>query len=52
MQNARWDPEERRAMGEAVPPYGYPPDAQRDAIQRVLDQTETFADDWSPTAGM
>ncbi len=28
--------------------YGYPPDAEQEAIQRVLDQMETFADDWSP----
>lgn len=30
--------------------YGYPPDAEADAIKRVLDQMETFADDWSPQA--
>jgi type I restriction enzyme R subunit len=30
--------------------YGYPPDAEADAIKRVLDQMETFADDWSPTS--
>jgi hypothetical protein len=27
-----------------------PPDAEADAIKRVLDQMETFADDWSPEA--
>lgn len=30
--------------------HGYPPDAEKEAIQRVLDQMETFADDWSPQA--
>jgi type I restriction enzyme R subunit len=30
--------------------YGYPPDAEADAIKRVFDQMETFADDWSPEA--
>lgn len=30
--------------------HGYPPDAAADAIQRVLLQTETFAEDWSAGA--
>jgi type I restriction enzyme R subunit len=30
--------------------HGYPPDAEKEAIRRVLDQMETFADDWSPQA--
>jgi type I restriction enzyme R subunit len=31
--------------------YGYPPDAQRGAIDLVLRQMETFAEEWSPEAG-
>src|SRR5712691_10581117 len=30
--------------------YGYPPDAQPGAIELVLRQMETFAEDWSPEA--
>lgn len=30
--------------------HGYPPDAQRDAIDLVLHQMETFAEEWSPEA--
>ena len=29
---------------------GYPPDAQQDAIDLVIRQMETFADEWSPVA--
>jgi len=29
---------------------GGPPDVEADAIKRVLDQMETFAEDWSPEA--
>jgi type I restriction enzyme, R subunit len=31
--------------------HGYPPDAQPGAIELVLRQMETFADEWSPEAG-
>ncbi|MEU5909402.1 type I restriction endonuclease subunit R [Micromonospora sp. NPDC047527] len=30
--------------------HGYPPDAAEEAIRRVLLQTETFAEEWSPDA--
>ncbi|MCG5463442.1 type I restriction endonuclease subunit R [Micromonospora sp. MED01] len=30
--------------------HGYPPDAAEEAIRRVLLQTETFAEEWSPEA--
>ncbi|GAA0543821.1 type I restriction enzyme endonuclease domain-containing protein [Actinomadura livida] len=29
---------------------GYPPEEQTDAIQKVIEQLETFADEWSPAA--
>jgi type I restriction enzyme, R subunit len=29
--------------------HGYPPDAQPAAIQLVLQQMETFAEQWTPT---
>ncbi|MFC0039631.1 type I restriction endonuclease subunit R [Actinomadura rayongensis] len=28
--------------------HGYPPEEQPDAIQKVIEQLETFADEWSP----
>jgi type I restriction enzyme R subunit len=31
--------------------HGYPPDGQDNATQLVLQQMETFADEWSPEAG-
>jgi type I restriction enzyme R subunit len=30
--------------------HGYPPDAEKAAIELVIAQMETFAEDWSPTA--
>lgn len=30
--------------------HGYPPDAQPEAVARVVRQMETFAEDWSPGA--
>jgi len=38
----------RSTIKRLLAKYGYPPDAEADAIKRVLDQMETFADDWSP----
>ena len=38
----------RSTIKRLLAKYGYPPDAAKEAIQRVLDQMETFADDWSP----
>jgi len=40
----------RSTIKRLLAKYGYPPDAAKEAIQRVLDQMETFADDWSPQA--
>jgi Domain of unknown function (DUF3387) len=31
--------------------HGYPPDAQPGATELVLQQMETFAEEWSPDAG-
>jgi type I restriction enzyme R subunit len=30
--------------------HGYPPDEEKDAIDNVIRQLETFADVWSPDA--
>jgi type I restriction enzyme, R subunit len=30
--------------------HGYPPDEEKDAIDKVIQQLETFADEWSPNA--
>ncbi|MFC6881515.1 MULTISPECIES: type I restriction endonuclease subunit R [Actinomadura] len=30
--------------------HGYPPEEQPDAIQKVIEQLDTFADEWSPNA--
>ncbi|MFG2091906.1 type I restriction enzyme endonuclease domain-containing protein [Spirillospora sp. NPDC048824] len=30
--------------------HGYPPEEQPDTIQKVIEQLETFADEWSPAA--
>ena len=38
----------RSTIKRLLAKHGYPPDAEKVAIQRVLDQMETFADDWSP----
>ncbi|MGH3253015.1 MAG: type I restriction enzyme endonuclease domain-containing protein, partial [Trebonia sp.] len=38
----------RSTIKRLLAKHGYPPDAEKAAIQRVLDQMETFADDWSP----
>jgi type I restriction enzyme, R subunit len=40
----------RSTIKRLLAKHGYPPDAEADAIRRVLDQMETFADDWSPMA--
>jgi Domain of unknown function (DUF3387) len=40
----------RSTIKRLLAKYGYPPDAEADAIKRVLDQMETFADGWSPEA--
>jgi len=40
----------RSTIKRLLAKYGYPPDAEADAIKRVLDQMETFAEDWSPEA--
>jgi type I restriction enzyme R subunit len=40
----------RSTIKRLLAKYGYPPDAEADAIRRVLDQMETFAYDWSPEA--
>jgi type I restriction enzyme R subunit len=31
--------------------HGYPPDEEKDAIDKVIRQLETFADEWSPRSG-
>ncbi len=30
--------------------HGYPPDAQQEAIDKVLKQMEHFTEDWSPSS--
>ncbi|GAB3994019.1 hypothetical protein GCM10029992_07270 [Glycomyces albus] len=30
--------------------YGYPPDGQRVAVKKVIEQVETYAEDWQPEA--
>jgi len=40
----------RSTIKRLLAKWGYPPDAQPDAIKLVLDQMETFADEWSPQA--
>jgi type I restriction enzyme R subunit len=30
--------------------HGYPPEEEKDAIDKVIQQLETFADEWSPHA--
>jgi type I restriction enzyme R subunit len=40
----------RSTIKRLLAKWGYPPDAQPDAIHLVLDQMETFADEWSPHA--
>jgi len=40
----------RSTIKRLLAKYGYPPDAEAGAIKRVLDQMETFADEWSPEA--
>ena len=30
--------------------HGYPPEEERDAIDNVIKQLDTFADEWSPEA--
>lgn len=30
--------------------HGYPPEEEKDAIEKVIRQLETFADIWSPTS--
>ncbi len=40
----------RSTIKRLLAKWGYPPDAQAAAIKLVLDQMETFADEWSPQA--
>jgi type I restriction enzyme R subunit len=40
----------RSTIKRLLAKWGYPPDAQAEAIKLVLDQMETFADEWSPQA--
>lgn len=40
----------RSTIKRLLAKYGYPPDAQKRAIDLVLDQMETFAEEWSPNA--
>jgi len=40
----------RSTIKRLLAKYGYPPDAEAGAIKRVLNQMETFADEWSPEA--
>ncbi|WP_207929309.1 type I restriction enzyme endonuclease domain-containing protein [Actinomadura sp. 6K520] len=37
-------------MKRLLAKHGYPPEEQPDAIQKVIEQLETFADEWSPAA--
>jgi type I restriction enzyme, R subunit len=38
----------RSTIKRLLAKHGYPPDAQQDAIDLVIRQMETFADEWSP----
>jgi len=40
----------RSTIKRLLAKHGYPPDAARDAIDLVLRQMETFAEEWSPEA--
>jgi len=40
----------RSTIKRLLAKHGYPPDAQQDAIDLVIRQMETFADEWSPFA--
>jgi type I restriction enzyme R subunit len=40
----------RSTIKRLLAKYRYPPDLEQEAIKRVLDQMETFADEWSPAA--
>ena len=40
----------RSTIKRLLAKHGYPPDAQQDAIDLVIRQMETFADEWSPVA--
>ncbi|MET8004225.1 type I restriction enzyme endonuclease domain-containing protein [Nonomuraea glycinis] len=31
--------------------HGYPPEEEKEAIDKVIQQLETFADEWSPATG-
>ncbi|MGH3927330.1 MAG: type I restriction enzyme endonuclease domain-containing protein [Pseudonocardiaceae bacterium] len=38
----------RTTIKRLLAKHGYPPDAQPEAIQLVLRQMETFAEEWTP----
>jgi type I restriction enzyme R subunit len=40
----------RSTIKRLLAKHGYPPDAEREAIDRVIEQMEHFAEDWSPDA--
>lgn len=40
----------RSTIKRPLAKHGYPPDAQPTAIDLVIRQMETFADEWSPEA--
>ncbi|HXW87124.1 MAG TPA: type I restriction enzyme endonuclease domain-containing protein [Streptosporangiaceae bacterium] len=40
----------RSTIKRLLAKHGYPSDAQQDAIDLVIRQMETFADEWSPVA--
>ena len=42
----------RSTIKRLLAKHGYPPDAREDATALVLRQMETFADEWSPDAGV
>jgi type I restriction enzyme, R subunit len=40
----------RSTIKRLLAKHGYPPDEEKDAIEKVIRQLETFADVWSPTS--
>lgn len=42
----------RNTIRRLLSKYGYPPDAEQEAVEKVIAQMETFADEWSPDAGL
>jgi len=41
----------RSVIKRLLAKHGYPPDAQPTATEKVLEQMQTFADEWSPNVG-